>query len=299
MIVACSQYMSRDIDSLEEFENHVKAHLEEAHAKGAELILFPEFLAVELLTLDKTPAPLKEDMDALFRDYAVKYTEYLHNMFTDLSAKYQMAIAAGTHFCYHPEEDKYRNTATVYLPDGSRFQQHKVHRAYEMVYNRHMVSAGDSVGAFDYKNARVAINVCYDNSFPESARIAQSLGADIVLSPVCAFDEYGKVEQAMFTRTRASENFLFVINSQMTGQIAFPYHIPYGTTFSGRSGIYCPIHPFLGSGDGILAQAKDAADEVLVAELDIDRLHKAREKKMAGVLVDRRNDVYKKYLLKD
>lgn len=35
MIVACSQYMSRDIYSIEEWENHVKDHLEQAVRKGS------------------------------------------------------------------------------------------------------------------------------------------------------------------------------------------------------------------------------------------------------------------------
>lgn len=296
MIVACSQYMSRDIHSIAEFEAHVKDHLEQAHKQGAELILFPEFLAVELLTLEKdTPMDTMEKMEALFHDYATKYTDYLEKLFTEHARNYQMAIVAGTHF-WLDETGKYRNTAFAYLPDGTIFRQHKIHRAIEMVYNRHMMTPGDEINVFEYKGAKICINVCYDNSFVESARIARTLGADIVLSPVCAFDEYGKSEQALFTRARASENFLYVINAQMTGQISFPYHIPYGSTYSGRSGIYAPIHPAIGQIDGIVAQAKDQADEVLVADLDIDRLHQMREDKVVGVLVDRREDVYRKYL---
>lgn len=297
MIVACSQYQSREISSIEEFENHVKDHLEQAHKKGAELILFPEFLAVELLTLDHTPRPEKADMEAMFHDYAVKYTDYLASMFKEAAEKYQMAIAAGSHFVYNADEDRYRNTAFVYLPDGTVFKQNKIHRAIEMVYNRHMMTPGDEINAFDFNGIRVAVNICYDNSFPESARISQSLGADLILSPVCAFDEYGKTEQALFCRARASENFLFDINAQMVGQIGFPYHLPYGSTYSGRSGIYCPIHPSL-SLDGILAQAKDGEDQVITANLDIARLRTLREKKMIGVLNDWRGEVYKKYLLK-
>lgn len=297
MIVACSQYQSREISSMEEFENHVENHLEQARRQGAKLILFPEFLAVELLTLDHTPYPEKADMEAMFHDYAVRYTERLSEFFTCQAKRYQMAIAAGTHFVYNKSEDKYRNTAFVYLPDGSVFRQDKIHRAIEMVYNRHMMTPGDEISAFDYEGIRVAVNVCYDNSFPESARIAQSLGADLILSPVCAFDEYGKTEQSLFCRARASENFLFDINAQMVGQIGFPYHLPYGSTYSGRSGIYCPIHPSL-SLDGILAQAKDGEDQVITARLDVERLHSLREKKLVGVLNDWRGEVYQKYLLK-
>ena len=217
MIAACSQYLSKDIFSLQEFENHVMSHIQLAYEKGAKLIAFPEFLAVELLTLDRTPYPVKEDMEAMFRDYAVKYTDYLTKLFTGAAQKYDMAISAGTHFCYDEDAGVYRNTAFVYLPDGTIFKQNKIHRAIEMVYNRHMMTPGDEVGAFDYNGARISINVCYDNSFPESARISQSLGADIVLSPVCAFDEYGKTEQQVFCRARACENFLFDINAQMVG----------------------------------------------------------------------------------
>lgn len=297
MIVACSQYQSRNIFSIQEFENHVKDHLEQAYRKGAKLILFPEFLAVELLTLDPTPYPEQSAMEAMFRDYAVRYTDYLAKLFTEAAKKYQMAIAAGTHFVYNADEDKYRNTAFVYLPDGTVFRQNKIHRAIEMVYNRHMMTPGDEIGTFDYEGTRVSINVCYDNSFPESARISQSLGADLILSPVCAFDEYGKTEQALFCRARASENFLFDINAQMVGQIAFPYHLPYGSTYSGRSGIYCPIHPAM-SLDGILAQAKDGEDQVIIADLNVERLHQLRETKQVGVLNDWRGEVYRKYLLK-
>ena len=206
MIVACSQYMSRDIHSVSEFEAHVVDHLQQAYRQGAELILFPEFLAAELLTLEKnTPMDTKEHMEALFHDYAVKYTDYLNQLFAVHAKRYQMAIAAGTHFRYDESDGKYRNTAIVYLPDGTVFQQHKIHRAIEMVYNRHMMTQGDEINVFSYKGAKICINVCYDNSFVESARIAQTLGADIILSPVCAFDEYGKNEQALFTRSRASE----------------------------------------------------------------------------------------------
>ena len=297
MIVACSQYQSRNIFSIQEFENHVKDHLEQACRKGAKLILFPEFLAVELLTLAPTPYPKQPAMEAMFRDYAVRYTDYLAKLFTGAAKKYQMAIAAGTHFVYNADEDKYRNTAFVYLPNGTVFRQNKIHRAIEMVYNRHMMTPGDEIGTFDYEGTRVSINVCYDNSFPEPARISQSLGADLILSPVCAFDEYGKTEQALFCRARASENFLFDINAQMVGQIAFPYHLPYGSTYSGRSGIYCPIHPAM-SLDGILVQAKDGEDQVITADLNVDRLHKLRETKQVGVLNDWRGDIYRKYLLK-
>ena len=133
MIVACSQYQSRNIFSIQEFENHVKDHLEQACRKGAKLILFPEFLAVELLTLAPTPYPKQPAMEAMFRDYAVRYTDYLAKLFTGAAKKYQMAIAAGTHFVYNADEDKYRNTAFVYLPNGTVFRQNKIHRAIVLV----------------------------------------------------------------------------------------------------------------------------------------------------------------------
>lgn len=297
MKIACSQYQAHDISSLREFEEHVDTHLKEAAEQGAQLILFPEFLPIELLTLDQTAYEGREAMEKMFHKYAVSYEDYLHEYFTKAAATYQMAIASGTYFIYEKETGKYRNRAFVYQPDGTIYWQDKVHRAIEMVYNRHMMTPGDVIGTFDYAGAKVSLNVCYDNSFPESARSAQAQNADIILSPVCAYDEYGKVEQALFTHARASENFLFVVNAQMTGQISFPYHIPYGSTFSGRSGIYCPIFPSL-SADGVLARAKDGEDQVLVADCNIERLQQLKKEKKVGVLVDYRPEVYKKYLLK-
>ena len=48
----------------------------------------------------------------------------------------------------------------------------------------------------------------------------------------------------------------------------------------------------------MMAVAKDGEDQVIFADLNIEKLHSMREHHQVGVLNDWRGDIYKKYLLK-
>jgi predicted amidohydrolase len=295
MKVATSQYRARKLKSEKEFEEHVEWHVRRAAEQGAELLLLPEFFSVELLTLHQFDIKDMEDIGRIFEWFGKEYTDFIKQTCAGLAKQYQITLAAGTHFVYHPQEDCYYNTAFLFGPDGTLYEQNKIHPSYEMVYNKHLTTPGKKLDVFEINGVKYGIAICYDNSFPEVARILSRMGADIILAPTCCLDEWGQSRNILFAQARASENQVFVINSQLIGSIPFPTHIPYGFTFSGRSGIYAPIQPMLGTANAVVSQGEANVEAVIVGDIDLEYLKFIRENGHNRNRTDMRMDFYRQY----
>jgi predicted amidohydrolase len=294
MIVATSQYRVKTLTRFEDFTRHVRWHVEQAARQGAELLLLPEYFTAELLTLNKNIGS-NPDFSDLFEYYGKVYTLEIQESCKELSRDYNMIIAGGTHFTFDAKNNKFYNTCFVFTPDGQIFSQSKVHPSYELVYNKAMTSPAEDINIFNINGTNLGVSICYDCSFPEVSRILSALGADIILVPTCTLDVWGSERNVLFSKARAAENQVYVINSHLIGSIPFPPHLPYGLTFTGVSGIYSPIHPMLGRSDGIVKQGEPNVEMVVTAELDLNYLRELREKGHNQNRKDMRPDFYKKF----
>lgn len=294
MKISYSQFRVHNIEKFSEFANHIEEHVKKAAQEESKLILFPEFCTAELLSI----SDLYSDMDAeqMLKHAAVIFEKDLDDMWKGLAEKYQISIVAGTHFCYHKEQGRYYNTAYIYEKNGNRYEQSKTHTSYELVYNKQLTSKSDSLSVFEIEGVKYGIAICYDNSFPEVARTLISQGAEVILSPSCCLDEWGKNRNVLFSRARATENLVYVVNAQLIGGIAYPPNLPYGFAFTGKSGIYAPINVNIGSSSGVLAQSESNKEEVRTAEINLERIRNMRENVPNNNLVDRRPEFYKKYM---
>lgn len=294
MKISYSQFRVHNIDSFNDFSNHVEKHIKMASKKESKMILFPEFCTAELLTISEIYSGMNSEQ--MLKYSAVIFEKDLDDMWKGLAEKYQISIAAGTHFCYHKEQDKYYNTAYIYDKNGNRYEQSKTHTSYELVYNKNLTCKSDKLSVFEIDGVKYGIAICYDNSFPEVARILLLQGAEVILSPSCCLDEWGKNRNMLFSRARATENLVYVVNAQLIGGIAFPPNLPYGFNFTGKSGIYSPINVSINSSSGILVQSESNKEEVRTAEIDLDRIRTMRKNVPNNNLLDRRPEFYKKYM---
>lgn len=294
MKISYSQFRVHNINNFNEFACHIEHHIKAAAQKGSKMILFPEFCTAELLSISDIYSGM--DTEQMLKYFAIVFEKDLDNMWKELAGKYQISIVAGTHFCYHKEQAKYYNTAYIYEKNGNRYEQSKIHTSYELVYNKNLTSKSDKLSVFEIEGVKYGVAICYDNSFPEVARILLLQGAEVILSPSCCLDEWGKNRNVLFSRARATENLVYVVNAQLIGGIAFPPHLPYGFNFTGKSGIYAPINININSSSGILAQSKSNKEEVKTAEIDLDRIRNMRKNVPNNNLLDRRPEFYKKYI---
>ncbi|MNI02238.1 Aliphatic amidase [compost metagenome] len=110
---------------------------------------------------------------------------------------------------YEREDEHIYNTAVLIGRDGTIAGKYrKMHLPlYEAEYG---VMPGSSHGIFDTDFGRIGVLICYDQEFPESARILALLGAEVIFIPTIG-------DESLQTRARARDNGLHVVVSGCNG----------------------------------------------------------------------------------
>jgi agmatine deiminase len=178
------------------------------------------------------------------------------------------------------------NTAAVIDADGRiRGCYRKIHIPHDpLFYEKSYFRAGAEYKVFDTHYARIAVLICYDQWFPEAARIAALMGADIIFYPTAigwiAGEEplEGDWHDAWETvqRGHAIANGVHVAAANRVGREGDL--IFWGGSFA------CD------SFGNVIAKAGDKDEEVLVAELDLGM--NARVREGWGFFTNRRPETY-------
>jgi aminobenzoyl-glutamate utilization protein B len=140
--------------------------------QGADCLVFPEYFTSELLTtFPEARTTPHEGAERVFDRMGREYKEAYLDLFKGLARDRGIYIVGGSLFYFDDEDGRYYNASFLFNPDGGVREQRKTHRAYELVYNREMVTAGEELGVFETDVGKVGITICYDAAFPETARI--------------------------------------------------------------------------------------------------------------------------------
>lgn len=123
------------------------------------------------------------------------------------------------------------NAAQCFGPDGTLLGGHRklvIPPGFEQSHFKR----GKGCTLFSYRGLRIATLICYDAEFPETARHAASLGAELILVPTALGDQWGWVSQTMIP-SRAYENGVFLAYANSAGT-------ENGMRFLGQSFIAAP-----------------------------------------------------------
>src|SRR5262249_50103593 len=94
--------------------------------------------------------------------------------------KYRLFLAVGLS---EKERDIVYNTVVVVGPEGYIGKQRKLHLSRDEAL---FYKGGKDIGVIDIGKCKLGIVICYDNQFPEIARILALRGADVLLMPHAA-----------------------------------------------------------------------------------------------------------------
>ncbi len=190
----------------------------------------------------------------------------------------------------------FHNTAVVIDADGSlRGSYRKMHIPDDpLFYEKFYFTPGDlGFRAFDTRFGRIGVLICWDQWYPEAARLTALQGAQILFYPTAIGwqppekEEYGERQHASWEtiqRGHAIANGLYVAVTNRVGHEPTPAgHPGEGIEFWGQSFIADP------SGQ-LLARAGVAEEQILLAECDLARLEFQRTH--WPFLRDRRIDAY-------
>ena len=177
----------------------------------------------------------------------------------------------------------YYNTAAVIDADGKylgKYRKTHIPHVAPGFWEKFYFRPGNlGYPCFDTAFARIGVYICYDRHFPEGARCLGLNGAEIIFNPsatVAGLSEYlWKLEQP----AHAVANGYFVGAINRVGMEA-PWNIG---EFYGQS-YFCDPR------GQILAEASRDQDELVVAELDMDKIKEVRN--TWQFYRDRRPDAY-------
>jgi len=269
--------------SLDPNENLAKTEwkVREAAARGAQVICLQELFRsqyfcreenAELFALaESIPGPSTEALGKLARELKVVIVASLFER-----------RAAGL----------YHNTAAVLSTDGQIAGLYrKMHIPDDPLYfEKYYFTPGDlGFGSIATPYGRLGVLVCWDQWYPEGARIAALSGADLLVHPTAIGwhpsekAQYGAAQLDAWRtiqRSHAIANGIFVAAVNRVGYEGPPGH---GLEFWGSSFVADPFGQ-------VIAQASCDQEEILIAECDPHRMEEVRRN--WPFLRDRRIDAY-------
>jgi predicted amidohydrolase len=242
--------------------NNISSWCERAAAEKAQLVLFPELVVHGHCTPNTwelaEPVPDGPSVRRL----------------AQIAKHYRLFLCAGLS---EKERDIVYNTQVVVGPDGYVGKQRKLHPSRdEVLYYK----GGRDICVFDLGLCKVGIAICYDNQFPEIARILALRGADVLLMPHAArlkmWDD--TPESAAAARRyshhhfrayamRAKENAMFAVLTDQVGRAGcvdlYPPDSPNQPHHAGAILVFDPDGEVLAA-----SQEEQIREEMVVTTLD-------------------------------
>lgn len=179
------------------------------------------------------------------------------------------------------DNDKFYNAVMLVGPEGVAGVYRKAHLPFIGV-DRFLTPGDRPFQIFELPFGKVGLNICYDVSFPETARVLKLLGAELIVL-VTNWPPAAWRSAEFVANTRALENHVFYAAVDRVGEER-------GWKFIGRSKVVdC-------SGD-TLAEASAEDEELLVAAVELQEANNNHIVNVAGAyeldrLRDRRPDLY-------
>jgi len=266
--IAAAQYPIEELASFAAFEDKLARWVREAASKGARLLVFPEYAAMELARLAGThvSSDVKGSLEALqayLGDYDAAHAA--------LAKEHGVHILGGS-APVKLTDGSYVNRARLFAPSGaSACQQKIIMTRFEA--EEWSIAPGTGLCVFDTAAGKLGITICYDVEFPLIGRALAESGAEILLAPSCTEALTGYHRVRIGCEARALENQIFAIQSPTVGDAPWLTGLE---TNVGAAAVYAPPDMRF-SAEGTIARGTLNAAQWVFADLDLEALARVRE----------------------
>ena len=247
----------------------------EAAGQGADLLVFPEYGAMELATLAgaETAADLEASLHAV--SDTMPDVDALH---LALARKHGVHILAASAPVFDPAiGPRPVNRARFFTPTGAVAHQDKqIMTRFER--ETWGVVGGGPLAVFDTALGKIAVLICYDGEYPLLARAVCE--ADLILVPSCTEALTGHSRVRIGAMARALEQQCVTVMSSTVGAAAWSEAVD---TNCGRGGVFGP--PDTGfPATGVIAEGVLDQPGWTYAVVDVDAIERVRRE---GVVLNR------------
>ncbi len=267
MRVALAQYPIGQFSLWQDYEQHMRRWLQPAFDAQAELVVLPEYCAMELASLFGENRYC--DISRQLADLQSVLPYYLE-LFSELACENSCTLVAGT---FPVEENyKYINRCHVFLPDGSmKYQDKLMMTRFER--EQWEIVAGSELRVIETPKAMMGIAVCYDIEFPLISRRLCTQGAEIIVVPSCTDTMAGYHRVRIGCQARALENQCYVMHASTVGDALWN---PAVDTNVGSAAIYTPSDNGFPE-DGVLSRGRMSEPCWLIEDIDLSTVEYVRE----------------------
>lgn len=259
------------MDTRDNYEENMEAackFINEAAAKGAKLVTFPEvfnYIGTEPREAEEIPnGPTISLMAKKAREHHI----WIH---------------CGSISEVNPNGEKKYNTTVLLNPEGEEVARYRKLHAFDITLadgtetrESDRMQIGNDIVMVDTELGKFGLSICYDIRFPELYRYMAQNGCQVLFTPANFQMQTGKDHWEIILRTRAVENTCYVVAAGQIGKKR-------GTSLSYGSSLVAD--PW----GTVIARSKETAG-VTMAEIDLDYLDKVRRD--LPCLKNKRNDIY-------
>lgn len=232
--------------------------VEEAAARGSQLVLFPELWSSGYALEDWESLSSELDTGIFAR-------------ISQLARQHKVAVAGSL---LEKRNGKAYNTFALYGPGGERQASYSKVHLFRLMEEDRWLAAGDRLALVEAGWGLTGLAICYDLRFPEMFRRYALDGARLILLPA-EWPARRIAHWQTLLRARAIENQVFVAAVNRVGESR-------GENFGGLSAVLDPW------GDPVVEGGNREA--LLTAEIDLEQVDEVRRR--IPVFEDRRPDVY-------
>lgn len=292
--ITVSLFQAKCLNSREDNLNNIKQAIEKASAHNLDLLVLPE--------LHNGPYFCQNQSTEQF-DRAETIPGYSTNFISKLAKDNNIVIVAS--LFEKALSGLYYNTAIVFEKNGEIAGKYrKMHIPHDPEYNEKFYFSPGDLGfkPIETSVGKLGILVCWDQWFPEAARLMAQAGAEILIYPTAigwypedTQEEKNKQVNAwqIVQRGHAVANNLFVISCNRSGTEVEEYSLnpekPKAIDFWGHSFI-CDQQ------GGMIAELQTEENQILTSKINFNKIEEVR--RVWQFFRDRRVDAYQDLLKK-
>lgn len=266
--IASAQYPISTHSSFDNWVIHTECWVANAVEKGAQLLLFPEYGAMELVSIFNQT--IQEDLRSQVIELNALKDDFCRT-FSNLAIKYNTIIIAPS----LPILDNGRriNRVFVFSPKGLAGHQDKFFMT-RFENEEWGIESGEKIlSVFEAPWGSFGIQICYDVEFAIGSQLLSNAGASLILAPSCTETLRGATRVHIGARARALENQIYTVVSQTVGNASWSPAVDINYGFAA---FYSTPDNDLPE-EGVISTMPPQQEGWLIEKLDLSKIEAVRQ----------------------
>lgn len=268
MIIASASYPITEHADFDTWRAHVEQWVTDAVQQKAGLLLFPEYGAMELVSIFSNE--IKSDIRRQVIELDSLKDQFC-SVFSDLAKKHKVIIVAPSIPVI--EAGKNLNRVYVFSPKGLAGYQDKFFMTRFENEEWGIQSGVKNLTLFEAPWGSFGIQICYDVEFSLGSYLLSTNGASLILAPSCTETIRGATRVHIGARARAMENQAYTVVSQTVGNALWSPAVDINYGFAAYYSTPDKDMPE----EGIITTLPPQKEGWLVQELDFAKIKTVRD----------------------